>query len=486
MVPAAPSRNVLLPCSGGAENRPASPIPTPSLLALDPKDWTMRSGLLLALGALLAVPAVGSAQIAAPGARAKPAAQPPTAAVPIMPAATDAETAQQPAPSAPLSAPPASPANPPTISVVPVVPPPANPRFWGSAEYLLWSTKAVPVPTPTITAATNIANPTSGQLGSPDTAVLLGGQSYSMIARSGGRFTIGTWLDPAALLGIEGTYLFIAPTTTLRAVSSNGTVPIGLPFFDVTTGSEGFAPLAIPGLQSGAAFLGLTNRLQSGEFNGTVRLLGVGRLALSGLVGFRYIDFQEDLNFGFAARAGDAAPLPGAHFDGFDRFNVNNNFFGGQVGLRGEYRAGSWFVSATGKCALGNVDQTASVSGGFAAFAPTIPFPPTSFTGVGGFYALPTNMGQHTHSAFAVAPEGTVNIGYEFGPRLCVFAGYSFLYINNVERPGTAIQHAVNTSVSPGFVGAGGTLVGPAVPSFVFTRSDFWAQGVNFGVLLRY
>ncbi len=147
---------------------------------------------------------------------------------------------------------------------------------------------------------------------------------------------------------------------------------------------------------------------------------------------------------------------------------------------------GNWFVSITGKCAFGEVNQIASVSGGFTTYAPTVPVPPVSFAAPGGFYALPTNIGEHTHSAFAVVPEGNVNVGYTVGAHLRVFAGYSFLYISNVERPGTAIQHAINPSISPGFVGPGATLFGPPVPSYVFTRSDFWAQGLNFGMQLRY
>jgi hypothetical protein len=306
-----------------------------------------------------------------------------------------------------------------------------------------------------------------------------------MAARSGGRFTLGAWLDPDATLGVEGTYLFLTPQTTTHAAASNGTPVIGLPFYDVLTETEGFAPLSIPGIRSGRAILSLTNRLQSGEVNGLARLMSTDRLSIFGLAGFRYLDFDEDLNFGFAVVQSPASGFPGG-FAGFDRFNANNNFYGGQLGLRGMLRLGNWFVSATGKCAFGEVQQIATVSGGFTAFTPAAPVPPLSFTAPAGFYALPTNIGRHTHSAFAVVPEGIVNVGYTVGPRWRVFAGYSFLYVSNVERPGTAVQHAINASISPGFAGPGATLIGPAAPTYVFTRSDFWAQGLNFGVQMRY
>lgn len=422
----------------------------------------MRTGLFVGIVAVLLQPLVARAQVGVPGAVAKPATPPPGSDGGVGSAVPTAPVAEV------LAAPPA---DPPVVYVPAVIDTPSAPRFWGSAEYLLWWTKASPVPTPLAS---------TGPLGTPGTAVLLGGQSYDMAAHSGGRFTLGAWLDPDATVGVEGTYLFLAPQTTFRAVGSNATVPLGLPYYDALLGAESFAALVFPGINAGGAYLSLTNRVQGGEINGSARLISNDRLSITGLAGFRYLDFDENLGFGFNAISPFA---PGSLFAGFDRFNANNNFFGGQLGLRGEYRAGNWFINATGKCAFGDVAQIASVSGGFAAFTP---IPPTFVTGVGGFFALPTNIGEHTHSAFAVLPEGTVNIGYDISPRVRVFAGYSILYISDVERPGTAIQHAINPSQSPGFGGSIGTLVGPGVPTYSFTRSDFWAQGLNFGVQMRY
>ena len=51
-------------------------------------------------------------------------------------------------------------------------------------------------------------------------------------------------------------------------------------------------------------------------------------------------------------------------------------------------------------------------------------------------------------------------------------------------RPGTAIDRTINFSQSPVF--STGTLVGPARPAFTFKDSDFWAQGINFGLEFRY
>jgi hypothetical protein len=50
-----------------------------------------------------------------------------------------------------------------------------------------------------------------------------------------------------------------------------------------------------------------------------------------------------------------------------------------------------------------------------------------------------------------------------------------------VARAGSLIDLGVNTTGLPP-----GPLVGPARPAFAFHSSDFWAQGLDFGVEVRY
>jgi hypothetical protein len=67
-----------------------------------------------------------------------------------------------------------------------------------------------------------------------------------------------------------------------------------------------------------------------------------------------------------------------------------------------------------------------------------------------------------------------------------VFAGYDFLYWSNVARPGNQICLNVDERGIP--------TGGPFTPGFrasfpappLFTESSFWAQGVSFGLKLRY
>ena len=56
---------------------------------------------------------------------------------------------------------------------------------------------------------------------------------------------------------------------------------------------------------------------------------------------------------------------------------------------------------------------------------------------------------------------------------------------NDVVRPGNQIDRVVNPNIVPtdqDFGVAGG----PRRPAPLFNSSDFWAQGVNFGLHFRY
>ena len=108
-------------------------------------------------------------------------------------------------------------------------------------------------------------------------------------------------------------------------------------------------------------------------------------------------------------------------------------------------------------------------------------------TFVGGYLAQPTNIGSHTRSVFAVMPEVGLTLGYQITRRISVFAGYTFLYVSNVLRAPGQVNRTINPSGVPAITGdPPGPRPGPAQPSFKFQSSDFWAQGLNVGLALRF
>jgi hypothetical protein len=81
-------------------------------------------------------------------------------------------------------------------------------------------------------------------------------------------------------------------------------------------------------------------------------------------------------------------------------------------------------------------------------------------------------------------PEVGVNVGYQVTTHLRVFAGYNFLYLSNVIRPGDAIDPLVDAARIPNFPlpGNPAPLAGITRPSPLVRTSDFWAQGISFGL----
>lgn len=326
-----------------------------------------------------------------------------------------------------------------------------------------------------------LADPTAGTAGSAATRVLLGGDVDSG-SHSGVRSTLGYWLSEDQTIGLEGSYFFLGKQSRTQTVSTSGdadSLILGTPFFDVlgaTTADgapgEAFLPFAGPGGVAGFAALASSQRLQGAEANVVLNVIR-GDLRVDLLAGFRYLQLEEDLQLSFSFGPSGVAPVTVT-----DQFNTRNRFYGGQVGARAEYRTGILFVNASGKIALGNMNETADIAGALNNGAGTVV--------PGGFLAQATNSGRHTRDVFAVVPEVNANVGVAFANWGRVYVGYNFLFASSVSRPGDVINRNLNVTQVPGLGGDPAALVGPPEPAFRFNRSDFWAQGLNFGLEFRY
>jgi len=154
------------------------------------------------------------------------------------------------------------------------------------------------------------------------------------------------------------------------------------------------------------------------------------------------------------------------------------------VGLIGEFQRNRWIVRGVAKIAFGTTYRTEDIHG-TTQFNDLVPQ-------TGGLLAQPSNIGQFHDSVFSVVPEVGINLGYAITPRLRVFTGYTFLYWTHVVRPGEQVDLRVNSSQFPQFAVppptnlGNGTLIGQPLPAQSFHSSDFWAQGINFGVEFRF
>ena len=88
---------------------------------------------------------------------------------------------------------------------------------------------------------------------------------------------------------------------------------------------------------------------------------------------------------------------------------------------------------------------------------------------------------------FGVVPEIGLTAGWRLTPSLSLVAGYTFLYMNTIARPGNQIDRTINPTGIPSFSGEPpASLAGPARPAFTFNGSDFWAQGLNVGLTFSF
>jgi hypothetical protein len=356
---------------------------------------------------------------------------------------------------------------------------------WVDAEYLLWWVKQGPLPVPLVTTG-SVAASSPGALGQQGTQILFGNSDLDYGTFSGGRLTVGVWLDPDATIGLEGQGFFLERRSTGARFASdaNGQPVLGVPFFNAAIGQEDVGTIALPGVQSGGIEVSSSTRLWGAESNIVVNLVRERAWAVDFLGGFRYLDLREDVSLSAAMNTqpqisgtvGDAMVLPLVPLHVNDLFTTRNQFYGGQLGTRLEYRYGNAFLNLVGKVALGYTHQVVGVNGHStmdlgALGGPVLEAP-------FGWFARPTNIGRSTRNDFGVVPEGEFRLGYQLTPRLSAFAAYDFLYWSSVARPGQQINRVLNQSPDASTT--------PAQPAPLFRTTDFWVQGVNFGLELRY
>jgi hypothetical protein len=352
----------------------------------------------------------------------------------------------------------------------------ADELFWVSGEYLLWFVKSGGAAFPL--AATAPA-------GTPGARVLFGDESLSgRDPYSGLRVRAGTYLDDLGFGFDAGGFLLEQKGTTFNLASDTASGPvIARPFLNTATNTESVNLLSAPNTVTGGINIAARTQLWGAEANLT-RRVALGPVEML-YVGFRYLTLEEDLSID------DRSTLvPGGlgFFNGLpivvgdtrlknDFFRTQNDFYGGQVGMKAAYRAGRFDVILRSAVGFGvNVEKVA-VRGS----ATLIPATGPVTTVPGGLLALASNSRDESRSEFAVVPEVDLSFGYQVAPWARLFVGYNFLYVSSVARAGEQMERNVNPiglPISPNFDPS----VAASNPRPVTKSTDFWTQGVNFGV----
>jgi hypothetical protein len=367
------------------------------------------------------------------------------------------------------------------------------PRMWFNARYWLAFTRPI-TGAPFVTTS---APADGGLIGGNTTSVLYSTTDIGYNLISGFKIDGGLFCDADRRRGIElGGFMVGKKTVEFEAASdATGQPLLARPYVDATTGAPGALFVSFPNFAAGSVRV-TTDHLSFGaELNAVSNLYrscpGNGILwNVNASLGFRYLQIEESLDISQTTviLPGNTVPFDGKSYTGpvtigvHDSFYTANRFYGGQFGMSAEMKCGSAFMALNGKLAIGDVHQRVVVDGNSTLRDPVTG---ANSTVRGGLYANASNIGTYTNDEFAVVPEGSIELGYNWCSWLSTSIGYNALYINKVVRPSdqyTLVVNPAQVPTSPSF-GVGGAV---PVPNPAGSQTYTWVQGVTFGLHARY
>ena len=373
-----------------------------------------------------------------------------------------------------------------------------------NAEYLLWWTKKQQVQAPLVTS-TSVVPPdfdTFGGLAVPGTTILAGAGNLDYGTRSGGRLTAA--LAVTDVFDAEISAFVLGQRTYKLDFYSDGAgnPPLFRPVVNVEPDPDfaspnGGNPVSFPGAYvNGVINIRSSSEFWGGEVNAIAHLVRDPAWKVSALAGFRLLCLDEDLRINDGGTNSPAADYvflgdskgPGYRLETFDSFGALNHFYGGQAGVAAERQFGRFSIEAKAKLALGATVQRLNIAGSSGSVAPAVGAinGPTEVVHFAGLLTTPNNIGVHTRSVFAVAPEVNFNVNVDVFSWLRCSVGYTLLYWSNVIRPGDQVDLLVNQSGVPSSGAFDPALPGQKYPRVLFNQSDYWAHGLNFSAELRY
>jgi len=376
----------------------------------------------------------------------------------------------------------------------------AHRRIYAQVDYIgLW-TKGNPLPPLVTTSPLGTPQAQAGRLPeSATTQILFGNGNYDDEFRNGGRLTLGYWLIDGEFLGVEGQYWALnTASTTFNANSdfSSGdpnAIILARPFVNydpsLVEPTNDAAIVAFPdGFQIGQGSTGTLDG--SIDVRTTSNVQSAGALLrklvwidftmqrrLDLLLGYRFFRVDDSVTINDSSTyIPTTGVIPEVTLTSQDQFSSRNFFNGGEIGMKYQSQHGRLGLEAIAKCAFGNNEQVTYING---YTTQTSGGSPVDY--VGGLLAQPSNIGTHTRNVFAILPSADVSLRWDITCNWRATAGYTFVYINRVQRSGDAISLDLNPTQI-----RGGTLIGEPFPEFASTDSTWYAHGVTAGLEYRW
>jgi hypothetical protein len=366
-------------------------------------------------------------------------------------------------------------------------------RVTVGAEYLIWWLKTDRPPQPLLTTG----GAGGGVLGEKDTSVLFRLSDLDKdLPYNGGQFDLGVWFSRDDKFGLDASFFFLQQRSFSYGANSNssGAPLLSVPYFDLNPAfnSQSVSQVSVPGVLVGSFDASSTTRLWGTDLDFKANLWRTDSVSVNGLLGFRQMDLRETLTLsqnekaivGFPLLSYEGTTIPASDSLAItDRFDTHNVFYGCDLGVKTTWSPFSRFeVEVTTKIAFGSVSQTNNTSGNTTHLNSNGGVVESDASGLFAISGL--NAGNVRQYPFAVLPEAALRLRYSITNWMEISAGYDFLYLSSVIRPGDQVSSTINSSFAPSQVPyANG---GPLVPAPSFRRTDFSAQGATLGLEFRF
>jgi hypothetical protein len=264
------------------------------------------------------------------------------------------------------------------------------------------------------------------RVGNANGTLLYGGQRVSTPMQAGFSLAAGVWMNDLRTIGWDASFLYV------NGAGSNSLIgPVGDAVLVLPSAGGAAMTLADPS-HIGAFQAGLDTLFATADVNSRTNLLCSPDARLDALVGYRFARLSDDYEV-YGKRLGSDGEI--VRFR--DEAHTRNDFHGGQIGLAGEWRAGRWFATGSGKVAFGVVFADSDLEGKYRLNTVVVP---------NGFYARPGAAGSRSQSEFAVMPTAGFSFGRQIGEHARISVGYQFLYLSRAVRGPEMVESSVEPS----------------------------------------
>lgn len=349
--------------------------------------------------------------------------------------------------------------------------------LYAETDLLLRWFKPVCASVPIVSVGNPLA-PVPGAAGQPGTRIVVGGlppHKFEFPMTPGMRVTVGWGRGPGAIgLEVSGFLMEQASNSQHFQADPSGFPNSYLPY-QAPDNSYQALPFTIPGVVTGGSVAVGSTRLWGIESDLTMPFRIAPAFYGRFLVGGRYLDLTDRVR---VANALQLVADPSAFAVGADQFSTRNQFAGPQIGATLGATWGRWSLEYTTKLATGFTHQVRNIDGSpllAASVASPLLVP-------GPLLALPSNISHETANRITLVPEVGLKSRLKLNSWCALTAGYWLLYWNKVLCPGDQMSPLVNVTQLPFH----GPVAGTLVPKPQFAHTDYFAQGMDFGIQFRY